>query len=459
VTEGRQKGSSNSTGFCDSLYGFLVSQWDRNREDKRREVVEAGLARVLSGSIDALRTLLNASSLSTEVDISRDTIYRIFREGDPPSTRRHTQSAGASRSSDAIVRAVATASHQPEWSDADESFGRVAAVFQDAMARELSLEEAVREVMAVNIDNQFASPGDPVGWIFHAAALTASPAWGGERTLSPRDEALALEILSVRREYFRQLDADLTQMMMAGLAVLGRRPRRGMDPQQLVALVHSLFNGGVLRRLLEPDVFDSHLIAEAAFAVVLAFSEELELHDPRRPGTPDEDKAFDRMLSCASTGWPADSVRSVERTADEAGVPREEGRLLFPTVADLADSLVWARVLGGGLFSDRQLQVTDPEISTGTPPEVVYLSGMLRLVRDVSEELPGAVAVLSASRATVGLGIREELVREAAEILRRNIPSVNPTVTANELVSAAFSGRTGWPTVTSMMRVMTVATT
>jgi hypothetical protein len=459
VTESSQKGSSNSTDFCDSLYDFFVSQWERNRDDKRREVVEAGLARVLSGSIEALRSILNASSLSADVDISRDTIYRIFRDDDPPSPRKHPQSSATSRSSDAIVRAVATASHQPEWSDSDESFGRVASVFQEAMARELSLEEALREVMADNIDNQFASPGDPLGWIFHAAAITASPAWRGERTLSPRDEALALEILAIRRDYYRQLDADLTQMMMAGLSLMGRRPRRGMDPEQLLALVHSLFNGGVLRRLIEPDVFDSHLLAEAALAVALAFSEERELHDPRRPGTPAEDEDFYRMLSCASADWPDESARTVERTADEAGVSPEEARLLFPTVADLADSLVWARVLGGGLFSDRQLQVSDPEISSGIPPEVAYLSGMLRLVRDVCEELPGAVAVLAATRATVGLGIREELVREAAEILRRNLPSVNPSVTANELVSAAFSGRTGWPVVISMMRVMTVAST
>lgn len=417
-----------------------MSVREARRDGNRQAIVDAGLDRMLSGSMAMLRSVLNASSLSTDAEMSKDTTYRLFR-------------ASGVESADAIVEAVAEAATRPEWSGFAESADQIARAFQECVEQELPFERAIIAAMAANADHQFRSPGCPVGWIFHAAAITASPMWGCDTALSDEDRALAEALLRIRARFYERMADDLLQLMTASISLINRRPRRGMDPHQLLAILHSMIDGAVLRRYIEPDVFDSQVIGEAVYALAMAFSEDGTLSDPRRPPTDEGSALFDAMLDRAGTTWQTEDARSVDSTAAEAGIATETAHLLFPSLADLADSVVWSSVLGGGSLTARDHVIRADGAGPGT--ELALLLGLLRRLRDVADLLPGAIAVVQAHPPTVGIGVRTQLERELAEVLRSHCPGIDPVVTAHELVGAALLGHDGWSTVISLMKVLT----
>jgi len=416
-----------------------VGTRDTSRDSNRESIVGAGLDSMLSSPMAMLRSLLNASSLSTKTGMSKDTTYRLFQ-------------AGNRSASDAIVEEVAAAATRPEWSGFVASAEQIATAFQDCVEQELPFGEAIVAAMAANAEAQFHSPGGPVGWIFHAAALTASPLWQGDKELSDEDRALAERLLGIRARFYERMAGDLLQFMIASMSLINRRPRRGMDPRQLLALMHSLIDGAVLRRYIEPEIFDNRMIGEAVYALALAFSEEGTLSDPRRPAAADAEALFDAMLERAAISWDATSGRTVDSTAREAGVALETAHLLFPSLADLADAVVWSGVLGGGSLIERDALIRSGSSGPGT--ELALILGLLRRLRDVAEQLPGAVALVRRSQPVVGTGVRTQLEREVAEVLRSHCPGIDPLMTAAELVGSAITGRQGWGTATSLMRVL-----
>lgn len=419
-----------------------MGQRDENREAKRQAIVEAGLDRLLDGSIDLLRSALNASSLCGGAGLSRDTTYRLFSD------------SGQS-SSDAIIVAVAERASDPQWSGFVDSSAEIAKSFQDAIERELPIDQVIIESMAANVEVQFRSPGGPIGWLLHAVAITSSPAWQGKPMTDDVDRKLGEELLRIRTRFYQQMSEDLLQFMIGAMSLIGRRPRRGMDPVQLLAMMHSMIDGAVLRRYIEPDAFDNRMIGEAVYAIAMAFSEDGALSDPRRP---DEDTGgsavFDTLIEKAAEGWSDQLDRTVEDLAIEAGVPKEAALLLFPSTADLADSVVWTRVLGGGSLIDRSEVGRTVGSTAGT--ELAMVFGLLRRLRDVVDTLPGAAATVLTEPPKVGIGVRTQLEREVAEVLRCHCPGIDPGVTSVELVGAAFTGHQGWPAVTSLMRVLDV---
>ena len=409
---------------------------EASRRANRQAIVEAGMARVLSDPVSMLRAVLNASLLSADTGASKDTTYRLFK------------AAGRSPS-DAIIEEVAAAAARPEWSGFADSAEQIAKAFQECVEQEQPFDEAIIAAMAANADNQFRSLGCPVGWIFHAVAMTASPVWEGSAGLSEEDRALAETLLDIRARFYDQMTDDLLQIMIASISLINRRPRRGMDPRQLLAILHSMIDGAVLRRYIQPDVFDSRMIGEAVYALALAFSEDGTLGDPRRPATDEGSVLFDAMLERAAASWPSPTARTVDSTAAEAAISAETAHLLFPSTADLADALVWSSVLGGGSLVDQ-----DHADGSGPRTELPLILGLLRRLREVADILPGAIAVVCRQEPTIGTGVRTELEREIAEIVRRHCPGVDPSVTAHELIGAALLGTPGWSTVLSLVRVL-----
>ena len=414
---------------------------DDNREAKRQAIVDAGRDRLLRGSIDLLRSSLNASSLSVDADISKDTTYRLFADDEAPS-------------SDAIIAAVADGATDPAWSGFADSADAIAGTVQEGLERELPYDQLIIDALAANVDAQFRSPGCPVGWILHATAITASTAWQGDPPLTARDADLARRVLDSRVRFYEHMAVDLLQLMTACMSLVGKRPRRGMDPRQLLALMHSMIDGAVLRMYLEPEVFNSQQVGEAVYALAMAFAEDGAVNDPRRPVAAEGIAVFDRMVDEASTSWTEADERTVDGTARSAGVAPEAAVLLFPSVADLADSLVWTYVLGGGSLID------NPDVTRldghGPGTEKAMIFGLLRRLRDVVDSHPGAMEVVRTRVPDVGIGIRAQLEREVAEVVRGLCPGVDPQVTAAELVRAASRGHEGWPAVTSLMRVLGV---
>lgn len=422
--------------------GAAVNQRDTNRQLKRQAVIDAGLARLLSGPIGALRSVVNASSLSAEAGLSKDTTYRLFKDGD-------------GHSNDAIIREVAAAASRPAWAGFAESSKAMATAFQDALRQEVPFTDLLIDIMAANVESQFRSPGGPTGWLLHAAAITASPAWRGERHLSAEDRRLGEELLAVRADFYRTMTDDLSPLLAAAMSLINRRPRPGMDPRRLIALIHAMIDGAVLRWYIDPDTFDSTLIGEATYALAIAFTEEGALDDPRRPTDPDAETEYDALLQEAATAWERSPGRTVGSTALDCSVEPHRAALLFPTDADLADGVIWNLVLGGGTLvrtpfaplpggSEGQEQATGPAL----------LLGILRRLREVVEELPGAAELVRDEKPAVGIGVSAQLQHEAAEIIRRHCPGVDPRITAGELVASALTGDAGWPAVTSLMRVV-----
>ncbi|HEY8544494.1 MAG TPA: TetR family transcriptional regulator C-terminal domain-containing protein, partial [Acidimicrobiales bacterium] len=120
------------------------------------------------------------------------------------------------------------------------------------------------------------------GWILHAAAITASPAWEGPP--APDDGAeLGRVLLEQRRASYQRLTEQLATMTSVAMSDLGRRPRAGVDPQVLARLVHALMDGAVLRVFIEPGALPPELVAEAMYRLAVAFSEEGPADDPRKP--------------------------------------------------------------------------------------------------------------------------------------------------------------------------------
>lgn len=74
------------------------------------------------------------------------------------------------------------------------------------------------------------------------------------------------------------------------------------------------------------------------------------------------------------------------------GIAADTARLLFPSTVDLADSVLWSRVLGSGTLADSAYLSRSDGHRCGT--EMPLVLGLLRRLRDAAEQLPGAITVL-----------------------------------------------------------------
>ena len=82
------------------------------------------------------------------------------------------------------------------------------------------------------------------------------------------------------------------------------------------------------------------------------------------------------------------------------------------------------------------------------------LFALLRRLRSVVDELPGAGEVLSAERPALGPGVRAELERQGRGILELHCPGVDADATVNELLRAALGGSRTWFAAEALMRVL-----
>jgi hypothetical protein len=57
---------------------------------------------------------------------------------------------------------------------------------------------------------------------------------------------------------------------------------------------------------------------------------------------------------------------------------------------------------------------------------MAMIFGLMRRLRDVVESLAGAVDIVRSEQPVVGIGIRTQLEREVAEVLRCHCPGVAP---------------------------------
>lgn len=418
-----------------------VKRVERSGPGKPRDVViTAGRSRLLSHPLDTLRSQLNASILASTSPVSRDTAYRVFR-GDPD----HLDVT------DAIVAAVSEAADDPAWSP--DAFPDVIAAYQTScrQAGDRDADAARAAVLAAlraNFESQFRAPGLPVTWLLVAAALTSSPAWRGER---PPDEDVALgrEILEHRRRSRHEVTKQYEVLLTMVMSEVGRRPRRGVEPETIVELLYALHDGAVMRNLIEPGAVPSELVAEAMYGLAEALTEEGPHTEPRRPDDERGARLFDALVSAADELWRERPEVMVEEAADRAGVPHEAACLLFPTVGDLADSVIRVRVVGGG-FSDVGPWPDDLDVSQ----RLVALVTELRNLRDFADQCPHAVTVATTRPPTRSAPFVEDFVDNKSRVVAVLGVSPDPVRLVTDMVRFAAQGQDGWAAVIALLRTI-----
>jgi hypothetical protein len=411
----------------------------RQKEKRPRDaVVAAGLERLLACGVDALRAQLNASVLASVSPVSRDTAYRVFR--DDPELPKVT---------DAIVAAVSQAADDPAWSP--DRFPDMIAAYQ-ASPREAGDREAAKAAvlaaLRANFDAQFSAPGLPVTWLLAAAALTSSPAWCGQRP-ADEDAALAGKILEDRRRSRREVTKQQEGLLTLVMSDVGRRPRRGIEPETVVTLLYALHDGAVLRNLIEPGALASELVAEAMYGLAEALTEEGPHTDPRRPHDERGAQLFDTLVEAAGELWRQRPAITVEEAARHADVANEAACLLFPAVGDLADSLLRARVVGGG-FADLGAWPDDLDVSH----RLVTLVTELRNLRDLADQSPHAVAASKAHLPRRSAPFVDDFVDNESRVVAALGVTADPVQLVTDLVHFASQGRKGWPTVVALLRTI-----
>jgi hypothetical protein len=404
----------------------------------RDAVIAAGRERLIAHGIDALRSQLNASALSDDLPLSRDTAYRVFRTDD-----------SAESVTDAIVAAVAeSAMTDTVWAGSDTALAEAMEAFQASVNRGNDARAHFREGLRAAFEAQFRSPGQPAGWMIQSAALTASSSWKGDPP-DPDSVAVAQRLLDVRRRQYEALTDQLVMLVTGGMSELGRRPRPGIDARSVIVLVHCLLDGAVLRRFIEPDAMPPDLFADAVLALWDALSERGSFYDPRRPDDERNQQIFDRVLAGAVELWATRPQITVDEAAERASVPPEAASLLFPEVGDLADSVVRTRVVGGG-FADLGAQ---PDAARARQHLSVLVSALGRL-RDLADTVPHAVAAARADAPTRSKPFADDFAAHEG----RAIDALGVTPDAerfvHDLVAFASQGTPGWTSVAALMRTI-----
>lgn len=416
--------------------------------DPRDDIVAAGLQRLLAHGVDGLRALLNASVLSRDSSYSRDTAYRVFRDD-----RR----GGGDRVTDAIITAVAAATS--EWSEDsyDAAQGRALAAYQASATQGADGVTSVIAALEAVFDAQFGSPSLAVGWVLDAAVLTASPAWKGDPP-PPGDVEVARAVLEHRKVLYQRRAEQLVVLAHIVMSELGRRPRAGVDPRDVVVLTHAMLDGAILRRIIEPDAVPATLFAEGLYRLWLAFSEPGTHVDPRRPDDERDRRTFDLLLDGAAELWrvsvpsvpvPLPVPVTVDAAAGRASVPPEAAARLFPELGDLADSLLRARVVGGGF-----IDVSAEPDATESRQHVLVLVSQLQRLRDLADSLPRVVAAARKHPPTRSRPFLDDLVDNHSRVVGALGLAPHPRDLVEDLVRFAAQGTPGWVPVTALLKTI-----
>jgi hypothetical protein len=403
----------------------------------RDAVIAAGRHRLLTHAIDGLRSQLNASVLAAESPVSRDTAYRVFR-GD-----------GTGESvTDAVVAAVAGAANDPSWNGFELAHGDALAAYQASL--DAGDDDSARwcATLAAVFEAQFRSVGNPVGWTLQAAALAASPAWQGEPPAADGVD-LARTILAARRAHYQVMTDQFVEIAQVAMSDLGRRPRADVDPRGMVVLSHALLDGAMLRRFIEPEAVPPALVAEAILQLWLSFSEQGGFDDPRRPDDERGRRLFDRLLDGAADLWSASPQITVDAAAERAGVPVEAAALLFPDVGDLADSLMRARVVGGGFVDLGPV----PDACEARQHLPVLVSELQRL-RDLADAIPYAVAASRLHRPVRSKPFADDFADNEGRAVAPLVRASHARQLVEDLLCFAGQGSPGWASVEALLRTI-----
>jgi hypothetical protein len=231
-------------------------------------------------------------------------------------------------------------------STADLSEDAVASFRGEEPGADLDAASAMRALLVAS----FSDPAYPIARILQAAVITASPVWTGAVSASEDHRALAAEIRELQRGSWEQVREHMRWLVQDTLAALRRRPIDGLSLDKMLLLLHTLAEGALDRLTLHPDLLTPDDVVDAIVALMLALTEEGSMADPRRPEDPEAMAIYSQLVAGCDAAWTTgEDPGDLHAVAERFEVPFETVVLLFPTLEDLADSVLRARVTSVGV--------------------------------------------------------------------------------------------------------------
>lgn len=412
--------------------------------DRLEDLGRIGRSFLLERPLDALRWLVNPSSIAHDVsaNASRQTVYAAFKR--QPGRRRSQAVPGASPwdvyenwyrggrdPADAAVLAAVIEAMDLDWgaleapdSDLTSSLSRPGTA--DPRQR---LVEALRS----HIDRQFEMPGVPVGLFAHGAALTAAPQWRHAKSAPQGEERdLGEAILEARRRQYQEATNLLMPFMQHAMNELGRTPDDGdTTARSILALMHALMDGAILRTTIDPDALSPELIAEAMVRLGEAFSRRGASTDPHRPSGVSESADFDRVVSAAAAAWRQESGMCRFPSMSFPDVSRAEVEEFFLDSETLAESVLW-----------REVGAIEPADELDREAHALFLARAIQRLKAAAASHPAVVDV-ARGRAPEHGGYFYELQIAMANALGHVSSGCDATSTARSLIEGACTGGPG----------------
>ena len=234
-----------------------------NREARIADALGAALKIMNRDGIQALVSLLSVEKVVREAGLS-DTARRDW-EG--------VRGAG-------ILQSLAT-ERLNNWSGSGA--GEIAEVLFAAYPDpddDRSLRDRFVDLLVANHELSLQLETTIPVWMVHVAAAAASPLRGDAAS----GDSAGRDLAELRRSFYAEMAALYGMVLDTFLADMGWRPIDGWDTPSLVAILTTLHDGAVLRRLVDPDAFgpDIRRMALAQLALLEALTEpiEPELADP-----------------------------------------------------------------------------------------------------------------------------------------------------------------------------------
>lgn len=234
-----------------------------NRDARVADALDAALKIMNRDGIQALVSLLSVEKVVREAGLS-DTARRDW-EG--------VRGAG-------ILQSLAT-ERLNNWSGSGA--GAIAEVLFAGYPDpddERSLRDRFVDLLVANHELSLQLDTTIPVWMVHVAAAAASPL-RGEATSG---DAAGRDLAELRRTFYAEMASLYGMVLDTFLADMGWRPIDGWDTPSLVAILTTLHDGAVLRRLVDPEAFGpgARRIALAQLALLEALTEpiEPELADP-----------------------------------------------------------------------------------------------------------------------------------------------------------------------------------
>ena len=234
-----------------------------NRDARVADALDAALKIMNRDGIQALVSLLSVEKVVREAGLS-DTARRDW-EG--------VRGAG-------ILQSLAT-ERLNDWSGSGA--GAIAeslfASYPDPND-ERSLRERFLDLLMANHELSLELETTIPVWMVHIAAAAASPLRGDAAS----GDSSGRDLADLRREFYAEMAGLYGMVLDTFLADMGWRPIEGWDTPALVAILTTLHDGSVLRRLVDPDAFGAgaRQVALAQLALLESLTEpiETELVDP-----------------------------------------------------------------------------------------------------------------------------------------------------------------------------------